>query len=283
MGYAAIKDNAMLAVLYDGEVENPRTFSESLGTMVCWHRRYSLGDEHNYDEPYKFLESLVLESVSSEDIIKFAKESKYLNVAYNRSEKGYDIQIRCNPKQEFSDYSFVEGKYDDIQDELAEEIVEAMTRNELHTLAKQKNEILPVYLYDHSILRMSTTTFVGKAVHAEWDSGLAGFIYASHKDIEKEYGEVSTETIEKAKTVLEGEITDYDAYLSGDSYGFKLFRNGEEENSCWGFFGDIDVVKHSIAEHLPEELKDMVNDLEYMDELSLDDLQEEYSEMEVGA
>lgn len=34
--------------------ENPR---EPIGTMVCWHRRYRLGDEHDFDTPRDFQES----------------------------------------------------------------------------------------------------------------------------------------------------------------------------------------------------------------------------------
>lgn len=283
MGYIATKGNTMLAVLYDSDAENPRTFSEPFGTMVCWHRRYNLGDDHEYSEPYKFLEALALESVSSEEIIKFAKESEYINLHYDRAAKGYDVQTRSSPSQEFCDYSFVEGKYEDIQDELAEEIVEAMTINELNTLARAKNEILPVYLYDHSILRMSTSTFVGKAVHAEWDSGQVGYIYASHKAIEKEYGELSTEKIETATNVLSGEIKDYDSYLSGENYGFRLYMDGEETASCWGFLGSIEEIKESIAEHLPDEVKDLVQELTYIDEGSLLEREDEYNSMEVGA
>jgi len=39
-------------VFYDQDSKNPRKdFFNNLGTMLCWHRRYDLGDEHNYEVP----------------------------------------------------------------------------------------------------------------------------------------------------------------------------------------------------------------------------------------
>ena len=36
---------------------------------------------------------------------------------------------------------------------------------------------------------------------------------------------------------LEAEVKIYDQYIQGEVYGYKKFVNGEEEDSCWGFFG----------------------------------------------
>lgn len=36
-----------LVVVQDSNVESPRAW-DNLGTMVCFHNRYSLGDDHNY-------------------------------------------------------------------------------------------------------------------------------------------------------------------------------------------------------------------------------------------
>mgnify|MGYP001428497464 CR=1 FL=1 len=45
--------NRVLKICYDPYPENPRDW-DNLGTMVCWHRRYLLGDEHNFESPEKF-------------------------------------------------------------------------------------------------------------------------------------------------------------------------------------------------------------------------------------
>ena len=45
-----------LQVYRDEFAENPREW-DNLGTIVCWHRRYNLGDQHEYDSPQDFYES----------------------------------------------------------------------------------------------------------------------------------------------------------------------------------------------------------------------------------
>lgn len=40
----------------DQDPESPRDW-DNLGTMVCWHRRYHLGDKHSFATPQDFTES----------------------------------------------------------------------------------------------------------------------------------------------------------------------------------------------------------------------------------
>lgn len=46
-----------LKIIPDENPLNPRTDCDHLGIMLCWHRRYSLGDSHPYDTPQDFAES----------------------------------------------------------------------------------------------------------------------------------------------------------------------------------------------------------------------------------
>lgn len=46
-----------LKIIPDEHPLNPRTDCDHLGIMLCWHRRYSLGDSHPYDTPQDFAES----------------------------------------------------------------------------------------------------------------------------------------------------------------------------------------------------------------------------------
>jgi hypothetical protein len=113
--------------------------------------------------------------------------------------------------------------------------------------------ILPIYMYDHSGITISTKPFGDR-----WDSGQVGFIYCTGAKIKDEYrGKRITKRIkEKIETYLKGEIETYDQYVTGDVYGFKLMRvvdiltdEREEEHACWGFFGD-DFQKNGILDHL---------------------------------
>jgi hypothetical protein len=90
---------------------------------------------------------------------------------------------------------------------------------------------LPLYLYEHSGMTMRTTPF-----HDPWDSAMVGFIYTSQARID-ELG-LSDVTDEKLIEYLEGEVTEYDQYLTGDVWGYIIEdEDGEHIDSCWGFFG----------------------------------------------
>lgn len=39
----------------DQDAQNPREEFDNAGTMVCWHRRYHLGDGHDFEDPQAFL------------------------------------------------------------------------------------------------------------------------------------------------------------------------------------------------------------------------------------
>lgn len=128
----------------------------------------------------------------------------------------------------------------------------------------EKYLMLPLYLYDHSGLAMSTESFSGRAPHAEWDSGQVGWIYVSKEDALKEFdADKMTGAIrQKADALMRSEVAAYDSYLHGECYGFELYKNGELSDSCWGFMGNFSDVLKDMAEYLPDECKGMVDHLE---------------------
>ena len=156
----------------DEDPLNPRTDYDCLGTMVCFHKRYDLGDKHTISH---------------------------------------------------SDYAG--------WDEMEEAI-----RKDLDAVV-----VLPLYLYDHGGITMSTGQF-----SCRWDSGQVGFIYATREKVFKEFGRKDlAKAIERATKVLEGEVETYDHYLRGDVYGYTLYAPGDEDlddsiESCWGYLGDYD-------------------------------------------
>lgn len=48
---------------------NPRTDCDNLGTIVCWHRNYNLGDEQPSEDPSEWLSNLACEVVNAPDDI----------------------------------------------------------------------------------------------------------------------------------------------------------------------------------------------------------------------
>jgi hypothetical protein len=72
--------------------------------------------------------------------------------------------------------------------------------------------ILPLYLYDHSGITMSTRPF-----SCPWDSGQVGFIFFTRENLKDlGYKVACKSAVEKAIACLEAEVRDYDAYLCGD-------------------------------------------------------------------
>ena len=104
------------------------------------------------------------------------------------------------------------------------------------------------YLYDHSGITMNTCGF-----SCPWDSGQVGWIYADKAMIEQEHGKITPEILEKVRQTLEAEVKEYDYYLTNQCYGFQLFKEDVEVDSCWGFLGEIRDVQDAVKEYLPED------------------------------
>jgi hypothetical protein len=118
--------------------------------------------------------------------------------------------------------------------------------------------ILPLYLYDHSGITISTEPF-----SCRWDSGQIGFIYVTKETLRKEYSvdRITEKIKEKARKVLLAEVETYDQYLTGDVYGFEIVKlqkcdeghvHEKTEDSCWGFFGS-DIKENGILDHVNTE------------------------------
>ena len=175
-----------LKIEQDTDPMNPRTDWDNLGTMVCFHKRYDLGDKTDY---------------------------------------------RSN------DY--------DSWDELKEGII----TNEGEVT------ILPLYLYDHSGITISTSPF-----DCNWDSGQIGFIFVSKYKMKKE-GIDET----KVEEYLKREVETYDQYLTGEVYCYEVYEietcdKGHEHKtlveSCGGYFGEEECKSEgqSVLRHLEKEV-----------------------------
>jgi hypothetical protein len=124
----------------------------------------------------------------------------------------------------------------------AEEILEITKRNDVIWL--------PLYLYDHSGLSIragspsgdwtsSKGRFVGDG--EGWDTSTVGIIYCTKEQVLKEWGKKRyTKALEeKAIKCLQGEVENYDNFLRGDVVGFVAKDpDGEQIDSCWGFYPD---------------------------------------------
>ena len=179
--------NYIVRTYIDENTESPRMW-DNFGTMVCFHRRYNLGDKHSYNQ---------------NDYTNWKEMKKALL-------KDNDAAV-----------------------------------------------ILPLYLYDHSGITISTSPF-----NCGWDSGQVGYIFVSKVKILEEYGGkiVTKKLKDRAEKLLISEVQTYDTYLTGEVYGYKVFEvitcdkgfeHEQEIDSCCGFYGEDECMKEGIgvAEH----------------------------------
>jgi len=112
-------------------------------------------------------------------------------------------------------------------------------------LADMKNrphQKLPLYLYDHSGLALSTTPF-----SCPWDSGQVGWVYIEREDFDDlgESRDVETTVEDRAAAVMRSEVGEYDQFISGDVWWVRIEDPDDTVlDSCCGFYG----VDHAVEE-----------------------------------
>jgi hypothetical protein len=116
---------------------------------------------------------------------------------------------------------------------------ERLDRERLQEISKSGDYLkLPIYIYDHSGITINTTGF-----SCPLDSGCIGLIYVHKDKVRKEYStkRITPTVREQALNALRAEIETLDQYLTGQVYGFRVLDpEGEEVDSCYGYFGPVD-------------------------------------------
>jgi transitional endoplasmic reticulum ATPase len=68
--------NEKLRIIQDEDPMNPRTEYDNFGKMVCFHRRYDLGDKHEFSSPEDFDEFLKENEVIPKEVVKKLRVTK---------------------------------------------------------------------------------------------------------------------------------------------------------------------------------------------------------------
>lgn len=208
-------------IYQDEFVENPRTGEDNVGTMICFHNRYELGDTHSYNSPLDFLKTIVEENNTEEEI-----KAAILTLPEWTEEDRTGIEE--TPVYYFRDTEEPLDFYLALLDGVI---------------------ILPLYLYDHSGITIRTSPF-----SCSWDSGQIGWIYVTHGKALSDYGfeTIDEEAEQKIETYLTGEVETYDQYLTGNVYGYVVEPKENNKGivctgSCWGFYGQ-DFEENSLLD-----------------------------------
>jgi hypothetical protein len=186
----------------DCEAVNPRE-NDNVGTMVCWHRRANYGDE----------------------------------------------QPKCSPEDWFraklTDWAEARRGISERIDRNIDVFLERIEDWDLHQLMNrfvQNNMLVPIMAYEDGGITIRAYNY-GNFPDKQWDCGQLGFIYVSYEDILKNWGGKGklpgVRAMKSARRCLEAEIEEYNSFLTGEVYGYKMFDpDGNETDSCWGFIGD---------------------------------------------
>ena len=134
-------------------------------------------------------------------------------------------------------------------------------------LIKEKGaiEVLPIYMYDHSGITISTS--YSYPYNDRWDSGQIGFIYTTRDRIKELVGRKLSK--KELKNMLNDEVKTYDQYLTGEVYKFELVKlhkckccghiSEELVDSCGGFYAIED-----IKDYLPKKWHKELEGIDYI-------------------
>ena len=219
--------NFRVEIWHDELAENPMHNMDQV-TLACQHRRYNLGHDYGL--------------TNLDDYLDMLREKAYLK-KFPHGRFPQDENAPCPHCNQADDAYSTDGcdhcidGYDENPFyiysglEITERISDALKMD----LDFSECVILPLNLYDHSGLSISTTPF-----SCHWDSGQVGWAFMT----QAQYNELGFEgwDADKAHDIINSNINYYDNYLQGNVYGYSFFENTDEDaiDACGGFVGDHD-------------------------------------------
>ncbi len=221
----------------DNEPWNPREDMDgNIGKMFCMHSRYKLGDKTKFSDSLGMKYAMLQDTgISSEKVIKLAKRGEqmlHLRLVYNRHERRWELLVRDRNGNERL------VSHEHYLEYLEEDVISALSVQEIMAISDGKLVALPLFLMDHSGLSMQTSDYYDR-----WDSGQVGWIWSTIDKVEKITGSTNMSTEELRKR-LKSEVKLYSQYLEGDVYGYivEKYEKGEwiEEESVWGIYSLTD-------------------------------------------
>lgn len=228
-----------LHIQHDDEADNnPRWWDDHDSTMACFHSRYNLGDKIDAKTPEEFWNNLVCKYCSDEEIINALIDMKLEESCVvidndNSSIEETRYAICCREDQANPWYTNL--KYNEIATYARGDF----SIRDCQILLDKYIAWLPLWLHDHSGLSMDCDT----RFRDLWDDGKVGWIVTAISD-------GSDNTKNEAERIMRDEVENYSDYLSGENYGYTLYREEhgkwEEIDRAFGFIG-TDVFENGIV------------------------------------
>jgi hypothetical protein len=215
-------------------VESPREWS-NVATLHCAHRRYDLGDVQHRDS--ESAELALARTIADNAAGKWSRalaialqwmdETSYAGLgdtlgdivdSLSSWESDSDVARHARAWRLWMDSGYRHWSIADLASE---------GEADSHVL------IMPLYLFDHSGISMSTSRF-----SCPWDSGQVGFATLTKADALRELSCDESTWREAAANCITEEVKTYDQYLTGDVWHYRVEDfDGEVIDSCGGFYG----------------------------------------------
>lgn len=217
---------------------NPRWWDDHDSVMACFHPRYRLGDKVDASTAEEFWNNLVYKYCSDEEIINALIDMKLEESCVvidndNSSIEETRYEICCREDQANPWYSNL--KYNEIVTYIRGDF----SIRDCQILLDKHIAWLPLRLHNHSGLSMDCDT----RFRGSWDDSNVGWIVTAITD-------GSDNTKNEAERIMRDEVKTYSDYLSGENYGYTLYReeHGEwkEIDRAFGFIGS-DVFENGIV------------------------------------
>lgn len=262
---------------FDDNPVDPRE-NCNIASLWCEHPRLSLGDDHAENDLVELIQEMAeAKGINFEE--EFLKCPECAKV--NREDWVYEVT------HDETNLNFEE--WQDHQVEACESCDNGDMPNPHHSSLETNSDILeclqrvdpdeehifrlPLFLMDHGNVSIKTSPF-----SCSWDSGNVGMAFISKDDMVKEgcFGATNEtpyeELLSNAHTMIKAEVAEYDSFISGDAYSFKIEELNtdrmldhehpadfddepfmwEEVDACHGFLGD-DAFDHMLPNIDPED------------------------------
>lgn len=213
------------AFVSDDDGENPREW-DNIGHLCMWHNRYTFPCE---TAPHGWYSERRIPEL--DDFLDWCYE--YVEAGdYGKNCAGIDVVTTLGVE-----WVIMHGdKWLELALQDQVECEPWQVRLVKRAIAYvEKNYVYEfVGLYDHSGLSVS---HCGRN-YSGWDHGVVGCHYIELDELQAT-GIDSDDLRATATKILEGELQEYDNYVSGRVIGFIHYDDqGEETDSCWGFLVD---------------------------------------------
>ena len=183
-----------------------------------------------------------------------------MHYPHHESYKGLTIKIAydedgANPFKEWDGEPDIIGWHRHYDFNTRAEDKAKTPRDFLNEAKAERHIYLPLYMYDHGGIAFSTVR-AGQFADP-WDSGQYGFIFWTREKIEAGQGRGYGRRITAKKRAfltqqLRTSVELLNDYVQGNVYGYIVGDGGEQLDSCWGFYGDIEsclAEARSAADH----------------------------------